>query len=262
MSFPLIVDAKDVEFFASLPDLPENFTAGQKRPAMVDSKWYRTENQKQVGSCNGVAWTGVLERCHYAATGQIVQLSKMWMYLMAQKVGGLLGSDRGSRPSDGAKVARDIGCPPEDLVGYTGRYPDKNERLKIMRADLEEKAEPYRAAKIWGKPRNLDEWMDVIGLSGGGWVYGVVWYQGLIPGDRIVREFNPNGKRVLGMHAMCSLGYDGDVIGAENSHADGPYKILPRAAEQMLAHSQTMMCGATPTLDARPVDWLKDSPWL
>jgi hypothetical protein len=188
------------------------------------------------------------------------------MYLAAQAQGGLLGSDNGSRTTDGGKIALKGICP-ETVVPYPdyairGQYPNKAQRSAILTPENARAGEPFKVDQIWRKPQSHAETLDLIGVSGGGWVFGITWYQGLIPRDRIVRSFNPRGKRVLGAHAMCALGYHANEnLESHNSHNDGPFQIEPQAWEQMLAHSSTSVVGATATPDARPVDWLSESPW-
>jgi len=264
-----ILDAVNAEFCASLPTLPPKFAEGKNRPKEVLNDWFRKENQGGIGSCNGVAWTGLGERVNYSTTGdKTTQLSKLWMYLAAQQVGGLIGSDNGSRPGDGGKVALNLGICPESVVPYPdyalrGQYPDRNQRAGILTPAHTEAAAPYKVKQLWNKPQSHAETLDLIGISGGGWVYGITWYEGLIPRDRIVREFNPRGKRVLGGHALNALGYfENEDLEANNSHNDGPFRITPAAWSQMLADPSTSVVGATGTQDARPIDWLHQSPWF
>jgi hypothetical protein len=262
-----VLDQIELEAAAALPELPAKFSRGSNRPKEVLNAWFRKENQGGIGSCNGAAWAALGERVNYSSRGdKTTQLSKLWMYLAAQSQGGLLGADNGSRPTDGGKVALKWICP-ESVVPYTaealrGVYPGRSERARILAPENAKAGEPFAVKQVWRKPQSHAETLDLIGVSGGGWVFGIVWYQGLIPPDRIVRSFNPRGKRVLGAHAMCVLGYHANEnLESHNSHNDGPYQIEPQAWEQMLAHSQTSCVGATGTIDAKPVDWLKDSPW-
>jgi hypothetical protein len=262
-----VLDDVELQAAAQLPELPPKFSAGLARPKEVLNGWFRKENQGGIGSCNGAAWSALGERVLYASRRDgSTQLSKLWMYLAAQAQGGLLGHDQGSRPTDGGKVALKGICP-ETVVPYPqyalqGIYPDKSERTRILSAENARAGEQYRVAQIWRKPQSHAETLDLIGLSGGGWVFGITWYDGLIPKDRIVRSYNPRGKRILGGHAMCCLGYyANENLEGHNSHNDPPYQIEPQAWEQMLAHPSTSVVGATGTEDARPVDWLQNSPW-
>lgn len=263
-----ILDEVELAAAAALPELPPRFSRGTTRPRSVRNQWFRKEMQGLLGSCNGAAWAGLIERINYSSRGdKTTQISKLWMYLAAQQAGGLIGSDRGSRPTDGGKVALTIGGCPESVVPYPqwaidGKYPGKSERAKILSEENARAAEPNKVAQVWRKPQSHSDTLDLIGLSGGGWVFGIIWYQGLIPKDRIVRSFNPRGKRILGSHALCALGYfENENIEGHNSHNDGEFQIEPQAWEQMLAHPSTSIVGATGTDDARPVDWMTESPW-
>lgn len=262
-----ILDETELLQAAALPELPAKFARGSVRPREVLNAWFRKENQGGIGSCNGAAWAGLGERCLYSSRGdRTTQLSKIWMYLAAQAQGGLLGSDNGSRPTDGGKVAVKGICPesvvPYPQYAFDGQYPNKAERARILSADHARAGEPFKVGQIWRRPQSHADTLDLIGCSGGGWVFGITWYAGLIPKDRIVRSFNPRGKRILGSHALCCLGYHAsENLEGHNSHNDGPFQIEPQAWEQILAHPSTSVVGATGTEDARPVDWLKESPW-
>jgi hypothetical protein len=263
-----ILDRQEHEAAAALPTLPPRFSRGTKRPRQVLNTWFRKEFQGMLGSCNGAAWSGLGERVLYSSKGdKTTQLSMLWMYLASQQQGGLLGGDNGSRPTDGGKVALNIGICPDSAVPYTkqavdGIYPGKAERNRILSAANAIAAEPFKVAALWQKPQSHADTLDLIGISGGGWVYGITWYVGLIPRDRIVREFNPRGKRILGAHALNALGYfENENLEANNTHGDGPFQITPQAWQQILEHPNTSVIGATGTQDARPVDWLAESPW-
>lgn len=262
-----VLDQIELEAAAALPELPAKFSKGSNRPREVRNEWFRKEMQGGLGSCNGGAWAGLGERVNFSRRGdKSTQLSKLWMYLAAQQAGGLLGGDNGSRPTDGGKVALKGICP-ESVVPYTqqalqGIYPNKAERARILTPEHAAAGEPFKVDQVWRKPQSHAETLDLIGCSGGGWVYGIVWYVGLIPKDRIVRSYNPRGKRILGNHALNALGYfENENLEAHNTHDDPPFQIEPQAWEQMLAHAQTSVVGATGTIDARPLDWMKDSPW-
>lgn len=263
-----ILDIQEHEAAAALPTLPPRFSRGSRRPRQVLNEWFRKEMQGLLGSCNGAAWAGLGERVNFSSKGdKTTQLSKLWMYLASQQIGGLLGADNGSRPTDGGKVALNIGICPETVIPYTqqalnGIYPNKAERNRILSAANALAAEPFKVAALWQKPQSHADTLDLIGCSGGGWVYGITWYVGLIPRDRIVREFNPRGKRILGSHALNALGYhENENLEAHNSHNDLPFQITPAAWQQILEHPNTSVIGATGTQDARPVDWLAESPW-
>lgn len=88
---------------------------------MGTSDWLRTEDQGQIGSCQGQMLATVAEMSIYAATKQTVQLSAMWAYLQSQKVDGIRG-DNGSTLSGGSEMAQSLGLCLESLFPYPSRY--------------------------------------------------------------------------------------------------------------------------------------------
>jgi hypothetical protein len=244
------LDLEDRRFLRQLPKMPAVFR-GHGRPDRIDVDWHRHENQGQMGSCQGNDLASVLERLQHVA-GRSVQLSRIFAYLATQKIDGLLGNDRGSTISGGAKLALQHGVPPEEMTGYPPRYPGRNERAKILSAENYAAGERYRAASSWDVSGPIEDAMDWIG-GGGGISIGIPWYQGIIPRDRIIRRFAPG--RSFGGHAVAVLGYDPDFLIGVNSHGDGPFKITGEAWEDMQRHRYTSMIGLAGDADPQPIDW-------
>jgi hypothetical protein len=254
-------EREDKEFLTALPEAPMKTSAWASfsRPDDVDVKWHRTENQGQLGSCQGHGLTSVLERLAHVA-GKSIQLSEIFAYLATQRIDGLLGRDQGSTISGGAKLAIQYGCPLESATGYPARYPDSRERDRILSKANYEAAASYKAKSIWRVPRDHEATLDFIG-GGGGITFGISWYSGLIPRDRIVRKFSPG--RNNGGHAMAVLGYNRDgMLRAANSHADGEFLITEQAWDQMLSHTNTTAIGLMGNAEATPVDWYSNSPYF
>lgn len=257
------LDLEDRGLLAALPEAPMKSAAWQAftRPAEIDITWHRTENQGSIGSCQGHGLSSCLERLSFVKKVK-VQLSEIFAYLATQKIDGLLGQDNGSTISGGAKLATTVGVCKEELTGYPSSYPGQAARAKILSSANYAAAKEFKALSIWRASENHDECLDFIG-GGGAFTFGITWYSGLIPRDRIVRTFNPSGKRVLGGHAMCGLGYDKDGnIRAANSHADGPYLITPEAWLQMIRHRNSAVIGLMGDKDATPIDWYTNSPYF
>lgn len=252
---------EDQEYLNSLPEAPMQSTAWQSfsRPAEVVTDWHHTENQGQIGSCQGHSLTSVLERLALVK-GIKVQLSEIFAYLATQKIDGLLGSDRGSTISGGCKLGLATGVPEESTTGYPSSYPAKSARDKILSPANYAAAAKYKALSAWKVPKNIDETLDFIG-GGGGINFGIRWYSGLIPRDRVVRSYNP--RNASGGHAMCVLGYTKDgELRAANSHADGEYIITPTAWTQMLNTQYTSAIGLMGNQEATPIDWYSNSPYF
>lgn len=253
-------DREDHDFVEGLPSVPMKSAAWEafSRPAEVLIDWHRTENQGPIGSCQGHSLSSCLERLAQVR-GKTIQLSEIFGYLATQKIDGLLGSDKGSTISGGCKVAMRYGCPPEELTGYPRSYPGRSDRERILSDKNYKAAEPYKSLSLWQCPRNHEETLDFLG-GGGAINFGVAWGGGVIPRDRIVREYRGGGR---GGHAMCVLGDKKDgMLRAANSHGDGEYFITEKAWDQMLAYRRTTAIGIMGNPEADPVDWYKNSPYF
>ena len=253
-------EKENFSYIRNLPELPLTTQAWQafSRPNEINVDWHRTENQGAIGSCQGNGLSSALERLAFIR-GESVQLSRIFAYLATQAIDGLLGSDAGSTISGGGKLATQYGCCLESATGYPSSYPGRSARDQILSKANYTAAKPFVAAKIWQVPRDHDKTLDFIG--GGGTIsFGVKWYNGMIPRDRVVRQYQPGWTG--GGHAMCVLGYDRDGnLRAFNSWGDGLYLITPTAWAQMLNHSFTAAIGLTGDTEAKPVDWYNNSPY-
>lgn len=240
---------------AALPAMPAAMR-GYGRPESVDVDWHRTENQGRMGSCQGFDLTSCLERLHFVRTRETVALSEIFAYLGSQRIDGISG-DRGSTISGGVKLALQYGVPLEELTGYPSNYPGRGQRARILSEDNYAAGAPYKALSSWRVDEDLDAALDWIG-GGGAISIGVAYWSGMIPRDRIVRQFRP--PRRYGGHAMAVLGYtrEGHLV-AVNSHGDGRYEITPEAWAQMLRHRYTVMIGLAGASEPAPVDWISDS---
>lgn len=249
---------EDPAFFAELLEVPFSFRSFG-RPAEVPIDWHRTEDQGPIGSCTGNGMSSVLERL-MQVRGISIQLSRIFAFLATQKLDGTLGNSRvGSTISRACKLALSVGCPPEELTGYPRAYPGRGDIARILSAANYAAGEPYKAASSWRVSRDdHDETLNFIG-GGGGILFGVAWYRGMIPRDRIVRKFRPGRSR--SGHAMCVLGYDRNGNPrAANSHRDGPYTITVEAWQEMLRHKRTQAVGLLGNPEPEPIDWIQNSP--
>ena len=95
-------------------------------PDAIDPRsWMTIEDQGQMGSCSGNAMTSCLELLNWFDTGgDVVQLSRMFSYLAAQKMDGLLGRDTGATISGAVKAAKTFGTCLESTFPYPSRYVD------------------------------------------------------------------------------------------------------------------------------------------
>jgi len=251
---------EDFDYLNRLPEVPMHTEAWKafSRPAEIDISWHRTENQGQIGSCQGHALSSVLERLAFVH-GEHIQLSEIFAYLATQKIDGLLGSDSGSTIAGGCQLAVNTGCCLEEMTGYPTSYPSRSGINEVLKPANYQAAAKYKAKSAWKIPQDLDKTLDFI-AGGGGISFGIRYYHSLIPADRVVRSFRPGWGS--GGHAMCVLGYDRNGnLRAANSHADGPYLITPEAWQQMLQDNYTAAIGLMGNTEAEPINWYTNSPY-
>jgi len=253
VSAPL--DLEDLAYYESLEETPKAYRS-VSRPSEILLDWHKTENQGPIGSCQGHALTSALERIQWVTNKKKVQLSRIFAYLATQKIDGLLYADRGSTISGGAKLATMNGVCLEERTGYPPRYPSRSEVDRILSKDNYEAGAEFKALKATRISQDADETMDLI-AGGAGISFGISWYSGLIPRDRIVRMYNAPSSS--GGHAMFIGGYkaNGNLLAA-NSHGDGVYEITPEAWKQMLRAKWTVAIALTGS-ETPTVDWYNES---
>lgn len=257
-------DAKALEASAApMPMLA--FTA----PEEIDPRpWHRIENQRSMGSCQGHALSSLGEYAYHIATGEIIQFSPMWCYLMTQKKDGLLGSDRGSTIDGGRRVAQEDGFCPLEIFPYPNpvRYSTK---IPDGAAEAAAKFKLHRHVMI----KSYQDAFDFLASGQGGVEIGIPWGNNTVTNlEGVMENYRPGG----GGHAVCFLGYSKrrDTQGRKylwlaNSWSpqgwgkNGWGEIAPKAVEQMLAQRYTVMIGQSdmPVDDVkvRKVDWVKNS---
>ena len=113
-----VPENEDRDFLAGLPSGEEvlRLVGSYREQSLDPRKLIRVENQKSMGSCAGHSLSSNLEWIYCIATsGQIVQLSRMAGYILAQEKDGIT-SDSGSTIGGGVKVAREIGLVEESML--------------------------------------------------------------------------------------------------------------------------------------------------
>lgn len=250
------LEREDRAFLMSQRDLPVAFKTFA-RPAEVRNPWHKAENQGQMGSCQGNALTSVLERLWRVSTGETIQLSRIFAYLATQKLDGLIGRDVGSTISGGAKLALNYGVPLEINTGYPSTYPMGAAANKILSKPNYDAGRPYKAVSACAIGEDPEEAYSLIG-GGGGISLGILWYQGIIPSDRVIRRYAPPAGTRSG-HAVSNLGYlSNGLFEPWNSHRDGAFYITPEAWRQMMKHPYTAAIGLMGN-EGSPADWISDS---
>jgi hypothetical protein len=244
----------------SFGDLPER--VDPRKHKLAAEGWLRVENQGQIGSCQGASLTECPEYCWTVATGEVIQLSKMFAYLVSQMYDRIT-SDRGSTLSGGTKCVTNDGICPDAIAPYPSRYPGHRWVTQAMR----DAAKPY-TMKTHTTMRSADEIKRYIGSGIGIVQIGISWGRAMTPDARgCIRSFAPGG----GGHAVTFTGYvpDSDIgqrstkgywLLLKNSWGTrwgdkGFAYVDPQAVDQMLRHQWTVMIGRSDmqTPDPRPL---------
>lgn len=227
------------------------------RKLFPSHRW--TENQGSQGACGGHANSNLVELCLGIATqAEPVHLSRQMAYISAQKVSGISG-DRGSTIHGNVKVASERGLCEEALWPYTGRYvtnPPASTWDEVWA-----NASKYRIAKH-AVLRSYDEVFNWIASGTGGVNSGIRWG---VPDAPVCESYRNSG----GGHAIALMGYTKrkDTAGRNyilllNSWGtgwgdNGWCEVAPKAIDQMLESSYTVMIGMTDMVNIvpRPVDF-------
>lgn len=248
-------DEEDREGLAAtaspIPDMlysaPESI---DPRVLFPEHKW--VENQASQGACAGHANTTILEYCLGIATqANPVQLSRQYSYICAQKKSRITG-DRGSTIAGNVEVAQE-GVPREEFWPYTGKYHTSPPGgWDACYAD----AKNYRLAKhsVLRSYNDVFAWL----ASGTGAVnIGISWG---VPDSPVCENYRKTG----GGHSVALIGYTTrkDSEGrnyilllnswGSNWGVGGFCEVSPRAIEQMLDSSYTVMIGMTDMVDIKP----------
>lgn len=212
----------------------------------------RVENQRNMGSCAGHSLSSNLEWIYCLATqGQIVQLSRMAGYILAQDEDGIR-SDSGSTIAGGVKVALDKGLPEEKLWPYPPAYT----RQKPAN-NWQENAKKYRIARAV-KITSFEQWQTWLGSGQGGIHTGISW--GPAMNRAVVETFTPGG----GGHSVAALCLSERKNAAgehyswipnswsESFGVKGWQEWSPTAIRQMLQHRFTVFVGLSDMPNVKP----------
>lgn len=227
------------------------------RKLFPQHRW--AENQASQGSCAGHANTNIVEFCIGIATqADPVHLSRQMAYISAQKESGISG-DRGSTIEGNVKVATTKGLCEESLWPYTGKYvtnPPGGSWDAVW-----QNAQKYRIAKH-SVLRSYDEVFNWLATGTGGVDIGIRWG---VPDAPVCESYRNSG----GGHSVAFLGYSKRKDDAGRNYLlllnswglgwgdNGWCEVAPKAVEQMLNSSYTVMIGMTDMVDIkpRPVDF-------
>jgi hypothetical protein len=249
-----VPENEDAEFLAGLPSGEEvlSLVGSYQEQSLDPRKLIRVENQKAMGSCAGHSLSSNLEWIYCVATsGQIVQLSRMAGYILAQEKDGIT-SDAGSTIGSGVKVAREIGLPKEEFWPYPTRYTRQRPGNAWEQDAANYKIE--RAVKI----TSFEQWQTWLGSGQGGIHTGISWGNSM--NRPVVETFVPSG----GGHSVAALclserkNAQGESYSwianswSESFGNKGWQEWSPAAVRQMLQHRFTQLIGLSDMPAAKP----------
>lgn len=237
-------------------DIPERMDP--RKSKLADQGFLQTENQLSVGSCQGNSLSDCGEFAHAFATGEVIQISRMYAYIASQMESNIRG-DSGSTLEGGSKAFAK-GFPLESVAKYTSTYPGWNYITPEMRAAAIYKLRSHVAMN------SAEHVKTFIGSQIGIVQIGINWGNEMQPdGQGCIRSFAGSGR---GGHALVICGYvpDSDIGVASGSGWWGLMKnswgqswgkkgyayLSPRCIDQMIANRNTSMYGRSDMDSPRP----------
>jgi hypothetical protein len=252
-----VPENEDRDFLAGLPSGEDvlRLVGSYQEQSLDPRKLIRVENQAQMGSCAGHSLSSNLEWLYCIATrGQIIQLSRMAGYILAQDVNNIT-TDSGSVVSSGVKVAKEIGLPEETLWPYPPRYtrakPTNNWRENAATFKIS------RAVNI----TSWEQWKTWLGSGQGGIHTGISWGNSM--NRAVVETFVPGG----GGHSIAALCLSErkDINGepyswianswSESFGNKGWQEWSPAAVRQMCQHRFTSFVGLSDMPNVKPREY-------
>lgn len=229
--------------------------------------WLRIENQRQTNSCAPHAGSTCGEGMYFAATGQVVQLCRNYLYIRGQQKCGMRG-DTGCTLGGIIAAMKEFGVCPESLWPFNGTYQTSiprgcDEQAKLCRVThtLDVESLGYEGFRL------------TIGQNIGTVLMATSWPLRLWDGY-VVEQHQPQGR---GGHALAGMflssrldGNGRPYIWVANSHDVTSGKAgwqlwSPRAIQTLIETSQWGCTGITDmsTPTPRNVDWTgADNPFL
>lgn len=241
-------------------------------PEELDPRdWYRIENQKQQGACQGWMLSGAGEFCYRMATeGDVMQFSAQACYIWSQIRDGIVG-DRGSTLQAGEHVAKEDGYLPEDYWPYDGQYHTQPIGGKSMaQCRLEAQKRKLLTTSALKSYDDVKRWLaSGFGPTGA----GITWNSSMNQPGNVVEHYDPNGQG--GGHAILFPGYTKrkdrkgrNYLLLPNSWGktwglDGWKEVSPEAVDAMFAARYTVWRGYSDmrgdAMRPRPIDYVTQS---
>ena len=206
----------------------EQFKTASQLPLSVDlrPKMSPVVDQGELGSCtaNAIA-SGLREyiELNYGH-GQLVNLSRLWLYWQERELEDSVGQDAGASIRDGMSVLQKLGCAPEtdfpyDITRFTETPSDQSD----MDANAYKISAYHRVTSVKALKASLAQGMPVVlGISvHESFESAEVARTGIVP-------MPGRGDKALGGHAVLAVGYTHSVLGVSGMQVKGMGYVICR----------------------------------
>ena len=240
-------------------------------PEQIDPRpLCRHDDQGNMGSCGGHGNTNCGEYLWALNTGSMSndrQFSRLFSYLEAQRLDGLIGSDRGSTISSGLKISKEIGYLEEKYLAYRTPYPS-NAR-SVVTDEMRKQASGVTGFSVKSHAwlESYDQIFQYLASQSGAVYVGSIWNNSFYSQSKVLDSVNLSGG---GGHAYAFLGYSSrkdrsgrNYIWRLNSHSmDSWTEIAPSVVDAMCKHRWSSIVGVSDLQVPGPNkrSWLKDRP--
>jgi hypothetical protein len=230
----------------------------------------RHDDQSNMSSCGGHGNTNCGELLWAYQTGSISndrQFSRLFSYLEAQRLDGLLGRDAGSTISSGLKVSKEIGYLEEKFLPYRTPYPT-NAR-SVVTDEMRKQASGLEGFTVKSHAwlESYQEIFQYLASQSGAVYVGSIWNQSFYAQNKVLERVN---LAAGGGHAYAFLGYSKrkdtkgrNYIWRLNSHSmDSWTEIAPSVIDAMCGHRWSSIVGISDltTPGPRKMSWAKERP--
>lgn len=236
-----------------------------------------TKNQAQTSSCVGHGLSTMQEALNLLQTGEAVNYSAWFAYLMSQKSslytsGGatrsMFGSDEGATLSGAMEAFKNGGGCRDELLPFPGYYSTHIPKVAI------DEAKQYQLLQF-AKLNGYDEIWRYVSTHQGPVLIGTQWFEGhgQLRGDGVETRSKCLRGASLGYHCRCVIGWSNRrdeqgrrYLRCKNSHSkhwglEGESEIEPAFFDHWAQDRFSAFFGASESrpYEPRPVAWLDHS---
>ena len=212
-----VTTTRNPAWYGWIPDLPDQrdhlyakvHAAPKKLPAKVDLRktCSAIEDQGQLGSCTANALVGALEFLERKQKQPVANLSRLFVYYNERVIEHSVNQDAGAMLRDGIKTLAKEGVCTEKLWPYAiGKFAAKPTSACYAQATAHTISSYQRLSTLSDMRACL--------ASGFPFVFGFTVYdsfESATVASTGVVPLPKKSERVLGGHAVCSVGYDDKV---------------------------------------------------